>query len=43
MALNELETSDRADKQMISHRLELAFEKVRASRRNLEAVLAEGR
>ncbi|WP_224370084.1 hypothetical protein [Hyalangium versicolor] len=41
VALSELESSERADKKMISHRLELAFAKVSASRRNLEAVLQE--
>jgi hypothetical protein len=42
VALGELKSLDRADKQMISRRLELAFEKVTASRRNLEVVLADG-
>ncbi|WP_263451370.1 hypothetical protein [Hyalangium gracile] len=42
MALGELESSERADKKMISQRLERAFEKVTGGRRNLELVLQEG-
>jgi hypothetical protein len=40
-ALSDLDSTDRADKKMISHRLELAFDKLRAGRRNLEEVLQE--
>ncbi|MFL5346942.1 MAG: hypothetical protein ACJ8AT_19335 [Hyalangium sp.] len=41
MALSELSTEERADKRMISQRLESAFAKLSAGRRNLEAVLQE--
>lgn len=41
MALSDLKVSERADKQMISHRLENAFVKVAAGRRNLESILQE--
>ncbi len=41
VALSEIEAAERADKKMISHRLELAFENLSAGRRNLEAVLQE--
>ncbi len=41
VALNELGATDRADKRMISQRLESAFAKLSAGRRNLEAVLQE--
>jgi hypothetical protein len=40
-ALSELKVAERADKKMISERLELAFEKLAAGRRNLEAILHE--
>jgi hypothetical protein len=40
-ALGELKVSERADKKMISQRLEIAFEKLAAGRRNLEAILQE--
>lgn len=41
VALSELGTAKRADKKMISQRLETAFEKVSKGRSNLEAVLKE--
>lgn len=41
LALSELGTAERADKQMISQRLESAFSKLSAGRSNLEAVLKE--
>jgi hypothetical protein len=40
-ALSELKVSHRADKKMISERLEIAFEKLAKGRRNLEAILQE--
>lgn len=40
-ALNELKVAERADKRMISDRLELAFERLAAGRRNLESILHE--
>jgi hypothetical protein len=40
-ALSELKVSERADKKMISARLEIAFSKLAAGRRNLEAILHE--
>jgi hypothetical protein len=40
-ALSELKVSHRADKKMISERLELAFSKLAAGRRNLESILHE--
>jgi hypothetical protein len=40
-ALNELDVAQRADKKIISHRLAVAFEKLAAGRRNLEAILRE--
>lgn len=40
-ALSELKVSERADKKMISQRLEVAFAKLAAGRRNLEAILQE--
>ena len=40
-ALNEIQVAERSDKKMISHRLEIAFEKLAAGRRKLEAVLNE--
>lgn len=41
MALSELKVSERADKKMISARLETAFGKLAAGRSNLEAILQE--
>jgi hypothetical protein len=40
-ALSELKVSERADKKMISERLEIAFAKLATGRRNLEAILQE--
>jgi guanylate kinase len=40
-ALSELKVSDRADKKMISERLETAFAKLAAGKSNLEAILNE--
>lgn len=40
-ALNELKVAERADKRMISDRLELAFERLAAGRQKLEAILHE--
>jgi guanylate kinase len=40
-ALSELKAAERADKKMISERLETAFSKLAAGRRNLEAILQE--
>jgi hypothetical protein len=40
-ALSDLKVSERADKKMISARLEIAFSKLAAGRRNLEAILQE--
>jgi guanylate kinase len=40
-ALSELKVSDRADKKMISQRLETAFEKLAAGKSNLEVILQE--
>lgn len=40
-ALNELKVEERADKRMISQRLERAFEKLAAGRRHLDEVLVE--
>jgi hypothetical protein len=41
VALSELKIFERADKKMISERLETAFSKLAAGRRNLEAILQE--
>jgi guanylate kinase len=40
-ALSELKVEERADKRMISQRLERAFEKLAAGRRHLDEVLVE--
>jgi hypothetical protein len=40
-ALNDLQVEERADKKMISHRLERAFEKLAAGRRHLDTILVE--
>jgi guanylate kinase len=40
-ALNDLEVEERADKRMISQRLERAFEKLATGRRHLETILVE--
>jgi len=40
-ALSELKVAERADKKMISERLEIAFAKLAAARQNLEAILQE--
>jgi hypothetical protein len=40
-ALSELKVSERADKKMISERLEAAFARLAAGRRKLEAILQE--
>jgi hypothetical protein len=40
-ALGDLEFAERADKKMISHRLERAFEKLAAGRRHLDGILEE--
>lgn len=40
-ALNDLDVAERADKKMISHRLERAFEKLATGRRQLDAILVE--
>jgi hypothetical protein len=40
-ALNALAVEERSDKRMISQRLEIAFEKLAAGRRNLEIVLQD--
>ncbi|HYH96599.1 hypothetical protein [Hyalangium sp.] len=40
-ALNDLKVEERADKRMISQRLEIAFDKLAAGRRNLDSILVE--
>lgn len=40
-ALSELKVEERADKRMISQRLERAFEKLAAGRRHLDEMLVE--